>query len=632
MNFTSLTTIYDWFKSRKKPTEAQFRATWNSFWHKSEKIPVAQIDGIDELLAEQADADLLETHINNEDRHLSSGQVNDINKISDLEATVQDKASTSELAAHMSDDERHVTTELLNQIDEIDNKEDKANKVLMPAVWGHNMPEIPFEEANEKYPAFSTFEQYMRRVYEALVEQRNFNGLLIKDITYKTIGSGTVDFDGTTIIWQKFDRKIHINKNTLSHFNSGSGLFNSRTTLLENKKGQIVKWVFVEKHTLTSTRYEDDMTIFIESAHQNEEHPDYITLNASSGTRLFNSNINDTNYSSNSIYVIESIVDASQLTKLSELDDDLGISNKTEKGGYNGTSQDLYDRIGLNKDHIINLRSSGGDIYQISNILNDFEFPGNFVNKNWDGYNIVYGASGSTGFLYIRKSIVNFAFNPEFITAYGSIYRITLFRTSEVGFGRISYRYIDVYGGATDLNDDFYVFQMKRLYSNEGNLQVTGNIHNSYTHLTENYIKNVPNVYSTKGTIVLNSNTNTYIDFIGNYHSEFDFDKALKGALLLPKGKRIVSIELSIKSALPINSTLRLAYNKKDDGIGVSFGSVEHFDLVESIDGYRYSFKDTSQDLSNFQSDQMFAFMINANPSLEDVMTLEIESFKITID
>ncbi len=83
MNWTSLTTIYDWFKTRKKPTEAQFRATWNSFWHKSEKIPVAQIDGIDELLNDQADADLLESHINNEDRHLSSEQVNDIKTIKD---------------------------------------------------------------------------------------------------------------------------------------------------------------------------------------------------------------------------------------------------------------------------------------------------------------------------------------------------------------------------------------------------------------------------------------------------------------------------------------------------------------------------------------------------------------------
>jgi hypothetical protein len=39
----SLATIISWFKTGLYPTEDQFRETWLSFWHKSEKIPISQI-------------------------------------------------------------------------------------------------------------------------------------------------------------------------------------------------------------------------------------------------------------------------------------------------------------------------------------------------------------------------------------------------------------------------------------------------------------------------------------------------------------------------------------------------------------------------------------------------------------
>lgn len=37
--------ILDWFKTGLYPTEEQFRETWLSYWHKSEKIPRTQIIG-----------------------------------------------------------------------------------------------------------------------------------------------------------------------------------------------------------------------------------------------------------------------------------------------------------------------------------------------------------------------------------------------------------------------------------------------------------------------------------------------------------------------------------------------------------------------------------------------------------
>lgn len=41
--------IKSFFKTGLKPTQEQFSATWDSFWHKSEKIPIGQIEGIQEV-------------------------------------------------------------------------------------------------------------------------------------------------------------------------------------------------------------------------------------------------------------------------------------------------------------------------------------------------------------------------------------------------------------------------------------------------------------------------------------------------------------------------------------------------------------------------------------------------------
>lgn len=43
----SLATIKSWFKTGLRPTEQQFSDTWDSFFHKSEKVPIAQVEGID---------------------------------------------------------------------------------------------------------------------------------------------------------------------------------------------------------------------------------------------------------------------------------------------------------------------------------------------------------------------------------------------------------------------------------------------------------------------------------------------------------------------------------------------------------------------------------------------------------
>jgi hypothetical protein len=62
-------TIKNWFRTGLKPTQAQFWATWDSFWHKEEKIPITAIDDIENILNAKAEAEVLTNHLTNENAH-----------------------------------------------------------------------------------------------------------------------------------------------------------------------------------------------------------------------------------------------------------------------------------------------------------------------------------------------------------------------------------------------------------------------------------------------------------------------------------------------------------------------------------------------------------------------------------
>jgi hypothetical protein len=62
-------TIKNWFKTSLIPTQAQFWATWDSFWHKDEKIPITAIEDIENILGEKADAEALSNHFTDETAH-----------------------------------------------------------------------------------------------------------------------------------------------------------------------------------------------------------------------------------------------------------------------------------------------------------------------------------------------------------------------------------------------------------------------------------------------------------------------------------------------------------------------------------------------------------------------------------
>ena len=62
-------TIKNWFRTGLKPTQAQFWATWDSFWHKDEKIPISAIDDIETILNEKADREALQNHLTDVNAH-----------------------------------------------------------------------------------------------------------------------------------------------------------------------------------------------------------------------------------------------------------------------------------------------------------------------------------------------------------------------------------------------------------------------------------------------------------------------------------------------------------------------------------------------------------------------------------
>ena len=62
-------TIRNWFRTGLRPTQAQFWATWDSFWHKDEMIPVSKINNLQNVLNEKANQEALQSHLTNPNAH-----------------------------------------------------------------------------------------------------------------------------------------------------------------------------------------------------------------------------------------------------------------------------------------------------------------------------------------------------------------------------------------------------------------------------------------------------------------------------------------------------------------------------------------------------------------------------------
>ena len=66
---TTIETLKQWFSNLKKPTQEQFWAWLDSFWHKSEKIPMESVEGLDKLVEGTASAKQLSNHLSDSNAH-----------------------------------------------------------------------------------------------------------------------------------------------------------------------------------------------------------------------------------------------------------------------------------------------------------------------------------------------------------------------------------------------------------------------------------------------------------------------------------------------------------------------------------------------------------------------------------
>ena len=67
--YASKQDIYSWFETDDFPTEAQFRATWDSYWHKSESIPMDSISGLVAKFNQTVSKSTFESHLKDENAH-----------------------------------------------------------------------------------------------------------------------------------------------------------------------------------------------------------------------------------------------------------------------------------------------------------------------------------------------------------------------------------------------------------------------------------------------------------------------------------------------------------------------------------------------------------------------------------
>ena len=58
-----------WFSNFKKPTQNQFWAWIESYWHKDEKMPIDSVEGLKAALENTVSAEMINNHINDTNAH-----------------------------------------------------------------------------------------------------------------------------------------------------------------------------------------------------------------------------------------------------------------------------------------------------------------------------------------------------------------------------------------------------------------------------------------------------------------------------------------------------------------------------------------------------------------------------------
>lgn len=90
MAIQSLSTIKNWFKTRLKPTQAQFWDTWDSFWHKNDKIPVGSIENLDSILSGKASQEGVNNALTAVSESLQTLEENKVDKVEGKQLSSED--------------------------------------------------------------------------------------------------------------------------------------------------------------------------------------------------------------------------------------------------------------------------------------------------------------------------------------------------------------------------------------------------------------------------------------------------------------------------------------------------------------------------------------------------------------
>lgn len=69
---TPINTILSWFETGDFPTQEQFEASWTSFRHKDESIPMDQVENLNSKLQEKVDKTVYNAHLTNEEAHITT--------------------------------------------------------------------------------------------------------------------------------------------------------------------------------------------------------------------------------------------------------------------------------------------------------------------------------------------------------------------------------------------------------------------------------------------------------------------------------------------------------------------------------------------------------------------------------
>ena len=69
---TPINTILSWFETGDFPTQEQFEASWTSFYHKDESIPMDKVENLNGKLLEKVDKSVYNAHLTNENAHITT--------------------------------------------------------------------------------------------------------------------------------------------------------------------------------------------------------------------------------------------------------------------------------------------------------------------------------------------------------------------------------------------------------------------------------------------------------------------------------------------------------------------------------------------------------------------------------